>query len=70
MSPFGGLYAKFRIMFFDFPFVISKHNYSMALQFIDKFCLQSRKTGFSKTGQEKKSLVSVFASFLTAICKA
>ena len=36
-SPFGGLYVRFRIMFFDFSFVISRHNDSMASQFIDKF---------------------------------
>ena len=38
-SPFGGLYVKFRIMFFNFSFVISRHNDSMASRFIDKSCL-------------------------------
>ena len=35
-SPFGGLYGKFRIMFLDFSFVISRHNDLKASQFIDK----------------------------------
>ena len=38
-SPFGGLYVKFSIMFFNFSFVISRHSDSMASQFIDKSCL-------------------------------
>ena len=38
-SPFGGLYVRFRIMFFDFSFVISRHKDSMASQFIAKSCL-------------------------------
>ena len=36
MSRFGGLNVKFRIMFFDFQFVISRHNDSMASKCIDK----------------------------------
>ena len=38
-SPFGGLYVKIRIMFFDFLFVSSRHKDSIASQFIDKSSL-------------------------------
>ena len=46
----------------------SKYFYSMILQSCTKYLEQNRVT--SKTGQEKKSLVSVFECFLTAIGKA
>ena len=44
--PFGSLYVKFRITFFDFSFVISRHKDSMASQFIDisSLVLQKRYT--------------------------
>ena len=38
-SPLGGPYVKFRITFFNFLFVISRHNDSVVSQFVDKSCL-------------------------------